>query len=40
MKAEKMAEFIVKNKLFVNGKLDPKAVDDLVLIYGMSIKPE
>lgn len=39
-KTEKMAEFVAKNKLFANGKLDPKAVDDFVLVYGMSIKPE
>lgn len=39
-KADKMAEFVAKNKLFANGKLDPKAVDDFVLVYGMSIKPE
>ena len=33
-KPQKAAEYIVKNRLFVNGKLDSKAVDEFVLIQG------
>jgi hypothetical protein len=34
MKEEKVAKSIIKNKLFAEGKLDDKAVDEFVLVQG------